>query len=192
MTKARDLANGGFGLILVKPSSVVGGTDNGKGTVSFSASTGVSLNDVFSSTYDNYLISTTISSVSTDGYLQLRLRVAGSDNTGGTSYSTAGDTITPGAARGPFGDGATSFFYLCELDGASNGYFYKVDINMSNPFLAQPTTATTQWSDRNLSTVHRGGYSGLLHNVSTSYTGISLLASNGNMSGKVSVYGYNQ
>ncbi len=27
MTKARDLANGGFGLVLVKPSSVVGGTD---------------------------------------------------------------------------------------------------------------------------------------------------------------------
>ncbi len=31
MTKARDLANGGFGLVLVKPSSVVNGTDNGKG-----------------------------------------------------------------------------------------------------------------------------------------------------------------
>jgi hypothetical protein len=33
MTKARDNANGGFGLVLVKPSTVVNGTDNGKGTV---------------------------------------------------------------------------------------------------------------------------------------------------------------
>ncbi len=56
MTKARDLANGGFGLVLVKPSSVVNGTDNGKGTVSFSAQSTVSLNDVFSSTYMNYKI----------------------------------------------------------------------------------------------------------------------------------------
>ncbi len=56
MTKARDLANGGFGLVLVKPFSVVGGTDNGKGTVSFSGATTVSLNDVFSSTYMNYKI----------------------------------------------------------------------------------------------------------------------------------------
>jgi len=47
MTKARDLANGGFGLVLIKPSSVVNGTDNGKGTVSFSGVTSVSLNDVF-------------------------------------------------------------------------------------------------------------------------------------------------
>jgi hypothetical protein len=44
MTKARDNANGGFGLVLVKPSSVVNGTDNGKGTVSFSAASTVSLN----------------------------------------------------------------------------------------------------------------------------------------------------
>jgi hypothetical protein len=56
MTKARDNANGGFGLVLMKPSSVVNGTDNGKGTVSFSAASSVSLNDVFSSTYDNYRI----------------------------------------------------------------------------------------------------------------------------------------
>ncbi len=39
MTKARDLANGGFGLVLMKPSSVVNGTDNGKGTVSFTVNT---------------------------------------------------------------------------------------------------------------------------------------------------------
>ncbi len=54
MTKARDLANGGFGLVLIKPSSVVNGTDNGKGTVSFSGVTSVSLNDVFNATYTNY------------------------------------------------------------------------------------------------------------------------------------------
>jgi len=60
MTKARDLANGGFGLVLVKPSSVVNGTDNGKGTVSFSAVGSVSLNNVFSSTYDNYRIMITL------------------------------------------------------------------------------------------------------------------------------------
>jgi hypothetical protein len=52
MTKARDNANGGFGLVLVKPSTVVNGTDNGKGTVSFSGASSVSLNDVFSWKYD--------------------------------------------------------------------------------------------------------------------------------------------
>ena len=56
MTKARDLANGGFGLVLIKPSTVVNGTDNGKGTVSFTTASSVSLNDVFNSTYTNYKI----------------------------------------------------------------------------------------------------------------------------------------
>jgi len=73
MTKARDLANGGFGLVLVKPSSVVGGTDNGKGTVSFSAASSVSLNDVFSATYKNYKIIFTGTGANDD--LKLRLRV---------------------------------------------------------------------------------------------------------------------
>jgi hypothetical protein len=49
MTKARDNANGGFGLVLVKPSTVVNGTDNGKGTVSFSGASTVSLNGCFNS-----------------------------------------------------------------------------------------------------------------------------------------------
>jgi hypothetical protein len=72
LTKARDLANGGFGLVLMKPSSVVNGTDNGKGTVSFSAAASVSLNDVFSSAYDNYKIV-----LNTVGSTDLALQICG-------------------------------------------------------------------------------------------------------------------
>ena len=99
MTKARDLANGGFGLVLIKPSSVVNGTDNGKGTVSFSGASSVSLNGVFSSTYKNYRISFDNITMPTGAGatdLLLRLRAGGSNTT--TNYTGAGFYMTHNSA----------------------------------------------------------------------------------------------
>jgi hypothetical protein len=190
MTKARDLANGGFGLVLVKPSTVVNGTDNGKGTVSFSAATSVSLNDVFNSTYTNYKLVLNINTPSNDTQTLLRLRVSNTDATG-SDYTTAGDQITDGGARAPFG-GAASFWYLLDMDAGNAGTFYNTAIDIYNPFATQRTTASATVANVSSAGTFKGGYTGWLHNVATSYTGFTLLPGTGTISGQVSVYGYNK
>jgi hypothetical protein len=185
MTKARDLANGGFGLVLVKPSSVVGGTDNGKGTVSFSGvgTSGISLNNVFSSTYDNYRINISIT-VSSSGSLNIRLRASGSDNTTSNSYVRQildAYTTTVGTSR------ATSTTW--DIGGTSstliNGYF----VDLISPFKATATGYTSQ-----AIRADSGGYlnpSTGTHNQTVSYDGITIYPSTGTFTGTISVYGYN-
>jgi len=97
MTKARDLANGGFGLVLIKPSSVVNGTDNGNGVITLGGVTSVSLNNVFSSNYDNYKIM--FASASASGSLSFTLRAGGSNNST-SNYHNAVYSYRSGNAAG--------------------------------------------------------------------------------------------
>ena len=72
------------GMKLIVPSSVAVGSGSGSvgtsGAVTFSGASSVSLNDCFSSTYDNYRIVCDFSS-STDQEVFFRLRASGSDLT---------------------------------------------------------------------------------------------------------------
>jgi hypothetical protein len=182
MTKARDLANGGFGLVLMKPSTVVGGTDNGKGTVSFSASTGISFNDVFNSTYDNYRIVLNISSSSGSPAIRFRMRVSNADITGSNyAYAHTKNAYTTSNA----GDGAgnqTSGVIGYYGVAASSGSF-----DIHSPFLAQETGIVGQ-----LRTSADIWHVGLKHTLATSYTGFTFYPDSGNITGTVSVYGYNK
>jgi hypothetical protein len=186
MTKARDLANGGFGLVLVKPSTVVNGTDNGKGTVSFSAQTSVSLNNCFNSIYQNYRV---ILSVETSQacHVQIRYRNSNSDNTTSNYFSGYWYTNVATAATGT--DTAGTASNVMSKMGYSNGagvltMFYDI----YNPFLSKATgiTALQSRNDAVLSSV--GGF----FQAATPFDGISFIPSAGNITGEVSVYGYNK
>lgn len=186
MTKARDLANGGFGLVLVKPSSVVGGTDNGKGTVSFTAQTSVSLNDVFNATYDNYRIIIQQQGTAA-GQLRFRYRVSNADNTA-TNYRqqiVGGDGTLAFAAR----DIGLTF----HLPGRTmNGVTTLAIFDVINPFPS--TLRAQQFGTYNDSTSGNIAVVTIAQqlDVTTSYTGFTILAESGNMTGTISVYGYNE
>ena len=185
MTKARDLANGGFGLVLIKPSSVVGGTDNGKGTVSFSAASTVSLNDVFSSTYTNYRILITINdNASNPSDLLLRLRVSNADATGG-NYRNHNTYINSSGALGNYGSGTASTAWYCGVQIATTQG--RGAIELYSPFLTQHTGLMGLGGGGDLATV-----SGGRHTLDTSYTGFTIYADAGTIDGLVSVYGYNK
>jgi hypothetical protein len=184
MTKARDLANGGFGLVLIKPSTVVNGTDNGKGTVSFSAASTVSLNDVFSTTYQNYKVLFT-GTASTNIDIQLRLRVSGADNSTASSYVgqyIQGNSTTVTASRGTSTNIVLGIFSDVQRSSLETNIFY--------PFTATPTNFTSFSSSGESSGLSR--YIVGTHNQSTSYTGFTLLTSTGTITGEISVYGYNK
>ncbi len=193
MTKARDLANGGFGLVLIKPSSVVNGTDNGKGTVSFSGVTSVSLNDVFNATYTNYkMILNDVTPPSPGAEITFRMRVSGSDNStsGNYMWGKIGLEFDGSASNGNGGASATSF--NIDFNDSANGISGAFDIY--TPFV---TTDVTRFSG--VSQSHRTDYTNSWFRtsagnmtVTTSYTGLTLICGSGNMSGSISVYGYNQ
>ena len=185
MTKARDLANGGFGLVLIKPTSVVNGTDNGKGTVSFSAQTSVSLNGVFNSTYKNYrFIFTWVPSAQSQ--LIYRWRIGTSDQTGATYQiqNTVGSSTSVSGGRGANGTSAEIAYQMggaCMITGDIIAPFssdYKstitTAINWSNTTVPQVQNYVTGWSGTN-----------------SNFDGITFYPSTGNITGSVQVYGYN-
>jgi hypothetical protein len=186
MTKARDLANGGFGLVLMKPSTVVNGTDNGKGTVSFSGASTVSLNGVFNSTYKRYrILFDFVGSTNNDALF--RLRVAGADATG-TNYGTQGlssDGTSTASARN-----ANTYWYTNEVRVAGR---YVQEYELFNPAAASQTygfSRSTSIVTADTTQVFQT-LTSLGHSLSTAYDGFTFYTATGNFTGSVSVYGYN-
>ena len=181
MTKARDLANGGFGLVLIKPSTVVNGTDNGKGTVSFSGASSVSLNDVFSSTYTNYQILMDVSQSTTASVL-LRFRTASSDDSSANySIQNIKAVNTSNDATRTLGGTSLNLTIVNE----ANKHFY--DLLIMSPNTTENTSGFVR-ATQNMTELLEA----FAVNTATQYTGFSLVASTGSLSGKVSVYGYNK
>lgn len=188
MTKARDLASGGFGLVLVKPSSVVGGTDNGKGTVNFSGVNTISLNDVFSSTYTNYYMALNVDSGTSNNNILFRFRVSNADNTSNV-YRRAGTYAGLESATSGFDSNVlNTYFYLGTfLNGA---YPATSNVEIMNPF---KTTRTYVWTRdiANGGTYFNWNYANA-HTNETSFTGCTIYTDGGTITGSVSVYGYNK
>jgi hypothetical protein len=183
MTKARDLANGGFGLVLVKPSSVVNGTDNGKGTVSFSAASGVSLNDVFSATYTNYRVVINVQSATSQVELKFRMRVSGSDYSGSDYYSqlVTGNSSSVTGERVSQDNAGT----LAQITNNQSG----IDAVFYRPFEAVRTMVTST-SANSIDTI-RNRIVGSVLADGVSYTGLTLVCGQ-NITGTISVYGINK
>jgi hypothetical protein len=138
-------------------------------TTAFSAVASQSFNNVFSATYDNYLIVCYANMVNA-AQLRFRLRAGGSDNSTASSYVFAT---------------AENFYAPSYSDaGLSNGFA----MNLLRPFLAQRTVGV------NLG-INSGTASADLarpfhHTQTVSYDGFTIFAQSGNMSGEVSIYGY--
>ena len=152
--------------------------------VSFSAASTVSLNDVFSATYDTYQIYTNLTSSSVSDTLSLRLRVGGADNTSSNySYGQYYVGAVASIAAGSNNNTTTTSF---QIGGSSATPGAFILTTLSNPF-------TTNYTKINTSSV--GEYlliNGGITTVTTSYTGFTLRLLTGTMTGTVSVYGFNK
>jgi len=153
-------------------------------TTSFSGVSSQSINDVFNATYDNYKILINLSTVSSTGSLQMRLRVGGVDNTGATSYQRSGYRSEPGGLTNS--TSASTLWFLSQL---TSGYSFKMPMEILDPFKTVGTIAYLTSFDQ------ASNYSyglNMTHIDSTSYTGFTLIPSAGTITGNVSVYGYNK
>jgi len=151
-------------------------------TTTFSAVATVTVNDQFSTTYDNYkILLTCTSQTGTTGNILMRMRVGGADNTNNeytrskffwsSANSTGSDSGSTGTSSFLIGEDATNSFSSIELYA---------------PFLSQRTKHNVQAAKDNNGIVYSGSMT-----VTTSYTGFTLLLSSAtNFTGNVSVYGY--
>lgn len=175
------------GMVLMTPTSIAyTGTSasiGGNGSVTFTACSNISLNGVFNTDYDNYVIVYRNNS-GDNRTSNLRLRASGTDNSTASSYVRqlvqAYQTST-GASQttdNTFGQIMVSYSAVAQAG---------MTINMYGPFLAQPTamrsvsaeSGTFAYIEDNACT----------HNQSTSYDGFSIYTSASTTSGVISVYG---
>lgn len=154
-------------------------------TTSFSAVASQSISDVFSATYDRYLIATEISSASANVDILMRLRVSGSDATG-SDYSYAGSGWRATNAQfTPVSTGTTSF----DVGRAGVAYVCHAQINVVNPFKTVKTVVLGQYGAKDSVSTFVNPFAGN-HDLATSYTGFTLFPNTGTMTGSVRVYGY--
>lgn len=176
------------GMVLLAPTSVdYSGTSASIGTngsVEFTTVTSLSLNGVFSATYDNYMVVCRGKSSTLIPYTNLRLRASGVDNATGGSYVRqelyVNDTNISGAR-------ATSESALMYALGENES---GISISVFGPFLSRPTAcrlvATSVYYYRTYADISDVAFT---HNQSTSYDGFTLFQSGSNFTGLVSVYG---
>lgn len=173
------------GLVPMPPSSIAnsgGSASTTINTTTFSGVTSVSLNGVFTTAYDNYRVICSLSA-STSTEVQGRLRVSNSDDTT-SNYADQRLFATAGTISGNR-ETAKSSVRLGESE--TTPAFFVAD------FIAPALSVPTQFISSNVKVsattpflnVFAGG-----HNVSSVFTGFTVIAASGNISGTLSVYGY--
>lgn len=172
------------GLKLIVPSSVAGSgvSVSASGKVTFTAATSVSMNGVFSATYDNYLIVTRLIA-SSNNAIFTRLRASGSDASG-ADYTRQFLWAEPAGVSAQRNTGRTST-YTSLLDTSYQGFHYYI----YGPNIAQPTTFRTVAVRSNSQIFDVAN----THSLSTSYDGLTYIADAGmNITGSLTVYGLSQ
>ena len=151
-------------------------------TETFSASAAVNVDDVFSTTYNNYRI--LINATTLTGTLTMRFRGGSpvADNTTSNyKMDLYGTTLwTNSAYSGYQESGSTNFNALAETSPSS------ISLDILNPFETQKTFLHGQTSQNDRGRSYQG-----IFDATTSFTGFSLLPST-NITGNLSVYGYNK
>lgn len=152
---------------------------------SFTASSAVNINDCFSSTYNQYKIIVKYTNADTGTRdARLRLRVSGSDASGADySYGSFGQRdngnnfTTSGANQNQFDFGRAN-------GNAANYSSFEI----ITPFQTVPTVIYGGYAGHDGTTAFFNTLGGR-HALSTSYTGCSIIALTGNLSGNYYVYG---
>jgi hypothetical protein len=177
------------GLVVMTPSSIsYSGTSasiNADGSVDFSACTSLSLNGVFTSDYDNYMVAIRCVATSSFEGLNYRLRVSGADNSTASSYVSQRITASSTTISGGRSTNNCGVVIQVDDEQRSGGQWH-----IYGPYLAQPTAARG---------VNVNGQTGAAmvdwastHNQSTSYDGFTFYPASGNFSGLLTIFGFNQ
>jgi hypothetical protein len=152
-------------------------------TTSFSAVASQSINDVFSATYDNYMIQLFLKNTVSQSYTALRYRVSGADDTNSVydSRVTYLATSSIGVTDQPNGTSQRISY------GDNNGNYHSIFVGQ--PFKTDKTYIKVASSNNDgAAGMYAEDYTGVFQNA-TSFTGFTLIPAANNITGSVSVYG---
>jgi hypothetical protein len=150
-------------------------------STTITASSSESINDVFSSEYDNYKLIFT-GSATTLATFQIRWRVGGADASG-NDYSSQIMVINDTSIIG-----TRSTSQNLAAAGTLDGTLNRLIIEIGNPF-ATGQTVTSCWNTDGAGTTRLVGFFSY-HNLSTSFTGLTLIPGAGSITGQAVIYGY--
>ena len=176
------------GLRMVVPTSVAVGSGSGSanaaGQVTFSGASSVSLNGVFSSTYDNYKILINTSAATATADLTVQLLSSGTPLTANYNIAYWYKLIGSGA----FGSAeqlSRSSWLVSGLNNSSTTG-ETIVMELSNPFATRYKSYFANATRQDDYVWSVGGK----NNTTTSYDGFRIIPTSGNISGTVSIYGY--
>lgn len=150
-------------------------------TSTFSAASSVSINNCFTSAYENYKIVWTAGSVSALGTILLRLRASGTDNTT-TNYGSSGVyALFSGTVSGT-GYNAQNFWAMHYCANTSSQHRA---IELMQPQATYNTSFGSVGSNSDANAYYAGWFG-----ATTQFDGFSILPGSGTMTGTVRVYGY--
>ena len=180
------------GLVPITPTSVVVGSGtgsaSGNGLVTFAGVSSVSLNGVFSSTYNSYRIVLVPTTASTTGInVTCRLRAAGTDNSTASSYVT--NSLYGNGSSALSSQDVQAQWYIIDSYNTTNQTFAAATIEMYKPNQAVITTMISSSHYNTGSATITNQRSGT-QTATTQFDGFSILASTGTIGGTISVYGY--
>jgi len=148
----------------------------------FTTTTTFNADNVFSATYDNYLIQMVVNTTASNGYLTYRMRV------GGVADSTANYTSIEAEA-------VTSTISASTTTAATSGqvmFNFAAGLQFANFIISQP--ATTNFTQIQSSGIRFSpGWSNIYgqHRVATAFDGIGFI-SGSNLTGYYTIYGYSK
>ena len=178
------------GLTLVTPTSIAnsgGSASSSNGTVTFTGVTSISLNGIFSSTYNNYQIMVAATGSGTVR-ANARLRSSGSDNTTSNYYSNFSGLSTWASSVATAGNNsaATSMVLGLVVNASTRS---TSNMCVYDPNLAVATRTTELAIDGRVpdGTAYFGGS---VFNNTTVFDGMTFSVASGNMTGTIRVYGY--
>jgi len=154
----------------------------------FTAASSVSVDNVFSSTYNNYVIMFSSSDASAAaGYLFFRLRASGVDESSGTNHYRYNRQFTYTSTSGQDGSDNSKW----DIGEVSSSWpdISSFQMTLWNPAVAQRTTAYTVSHKASSSSTNVQQTVASLHKLQTAYDGFTLYPASGTFAGKIRVYG---
>ena len=151
---------------------------------SYSSTGNINIDNCFSGNYNNYKISFNIVPGTSDALIYMRLRSGGTTNTS-SNYNQYRVNYSGSVT---VSRGQTTFWNLYDTRGTDN--FSPLNIELQNPFNTLYTSGYYENVYAPEVSTLSGNHAILGMSVTTSYDGINLYASTGNISGTVQVYGY--
>lgn len=161
-------AGGGSGLTKITSSS-------------FSASSAVNVNDVFSATYKNYKVMLNITSSAAGINCNFRYRVGGADNST-ANYATQLLNATGASVAAGNVSGQTSGFLIDIKNVNANQ-----ELTFFNPFASELTYSTAVGNWEASAPILQQRFGGF--NATTSFTGFTIIPASGTITGSLIVYG---